>query len=184
MDADALNTLPRSRMDLQTVSLFAASARTLPAQCETQAKWIRKSGYPVACAGINGPKFSIGTTTWDQATDRQSSRDSPNLNPSGSKFHFMFQSGAPLPSWWTINGARKRSKVSYTNLHRWPNMLKYAMLAATLVQHAPIPFVPVLSIATASTCTANEPIQVLKYKAHDTNFQCQLVSSQKQNTRK
>ena len=35
-------------------------------------------------------------------------------------------------------------------------------------------------IATASTCTANEHIQDLEYKARDTSFQCQLVSSQKQ----
>ena len=56
-------------------------------------------------------------------------------------------------------------------------MTQYAELCyATLVQHAPRPFAPVLSIATASTCTANEHIQELEYKAHDTIFQCQQTS--------
>ena len=36
VDAHALKTLPSSRIGLQTVSLFAVSARTFPAQCETR----------------------------------------------------------------------------------------------------------------------------------------------------
>ena len=60
VDADALNTLPRSRMDLQAVSLFAASARTLPAQCETQDE-ISVSAASLH-SGKRAPKFSIGIT--------------------------------------------------------------------------------------------------------------------------
>ena len=97
---------------------------------------MRSADQPLACAVMNGPKFSVGITTWDQATDRKSARDSPNLNPSGSKFHFMFQSGAQLPSWWTINGATTtRSKEIKSELHQLTPMTHARLCYATLLQY-------------------------------------------------
>ena len=53
----------------------------------------------------------------------------------------------------------------------------YQLCYATLVQHVSIPFARVVSIATTSTWIANEHIQDLEYKTHDTKCQCQLLST-------
>ena len=167
------STLSRLRIGLQTVSLFAVSARTLPAQCETRDE-ISGSGVSLR-SGKRAPT-ERGIKPWIEGLP-ETLPLIPQFEPLRFQVPPVYPSGAPLPSWWTINGARKRSNAR-CNLHRWPIMLKYAMLHwCNMLQY----------LSPQWYCKS---CNIHYYWTHPrawiqgtrTNCQCQLVSSQKQKT--
>ena len=164
----ALNTLPRSRIDLRVQS---HSLQFWLELCQLNVKHRMRSAHqPLACAVINGPKLSIGMTqNVGSSHGSKVCQRLPQFKPLCFQFPPMLQGEALklMDHKW----ARTRSKVSYTNLHQWP-MLDYAMLHCSNTFRSS-------AIATASTRTANEHIQDLQYKALSVN---KLVSSRKQKT--
>ena len=139
------STLPRPRIGLQTVSLFAVSARTLPAQCETRDE-ISGSGVSLR-SGKRAPT-ERGIKPWIEGLP-ETLPLIPQFKPPGSKFPGLSKRG-PAPKWM---GHKRGKKEIKSELHQLTPMTHYAKVCyATLVQHAPTPFASVISIVTASTC--------------------------------
>ena len=122
---------------------------------------MRSADQALACAAVNGPQQNVGSSHGSKVCQRHYP-SSPNLNPSGSKFHRFIQAGPRSQVDGPYTGQerdQKRVTPTYTN------PICQTMLCYTGTKCSNI-FRP-SDIAKASTSTTTEHIQELEYKAHE-----------------